>query len=122
MASNQSVPRDNNNVPLLNSYSTGSSGILVIPSAGTAVALSTVSVPCRAVAIYAFTTNSSTVAVGMDNGIIAEPASMGVAHIGKGEQLVQGASTDIYATDASNVYFNTGTSATTDGISYVIYV
>lgn len=118
MATNLSVPRDNNNVPLIQSYAAGVSGTKTTSAtAGTPVAIVAASRPCRAVAVYAYTTNSDTVAVGMDTGLVAE--SSAGTKTGKGEQLTQGASTYIYATDAANVYLVSA--ANGDGVSFVIY-
>lgn len=94
-------------------YSTVVSGRKSSSSPGTAVAIVGSSTPCKKVSISVPTGNTSTqVAVG-DSTVLATPGSE------RGQILIVGASTDIYISDAVNIYVDVGTSG--DAITFNIF-
>lgn len=70
--------------------------------------------PCHHVALYAYVANASYVFVGDATNTLAKTDKTG-----KGECLIQGASTICYVVDASLIYFDVVTSG--DGVSFTIY-
>lgn len=112
------IKRDDNMSPAyFASASVLTSGTKLSTTPGTPVALVASSIPCHHVAIYAYIGNSSNVAVGDQTNTLAEPATNNKT--GKGELLVQGASTICYVVDASLIYIDVATSG--DGVTYTIY-
>lgn len=88
-------------------------------TSGTNVAVQLIasSTPCKKVALYAYTTNSDTIAVGTST-VFAESSSTGTK-TGRGEQLLQGGATSVYISDASLLWV--ASAAKGDGVSFVVY-
>lgn len=94
-------------------YTTVASGRKSSSSVGTAVAIVAISTPCKKVSISVPTGNtSSQVAIG-DSTALATPGSE------RGQILIVGASTDVYISDAQNIYVDVGTSG--DAITFNVF-
>ncbi len=86
----------------------------VVTSAGTAVAISSTSIPCRSVTLTALETNSGTVVAG-GSGVVAALGTTGATGTRKGTPLAAGDSVTFAVHDLADVFIDSTVSA--EGVS-----
>lgn len=91
-------------------------GTKVTAGTNVSVQLSASSVSCTKVSIYAYSTNSNTVAVGTST-VLAE--SLSGTKTGRGEQLVPAGATTVFVNDLSKIWIASAVNG--DGVSFVAY-
>lgn len=108
----ETLPRDDNNVPLQNVFSTINDGRQTVTTAGTRVQLSSTSTASKRIDITAETDNTGFIVVGGAN-VVATLATR------RGIPLAAGESYTFYITNLNKVYLDSTVS--TDGVTYVYF-
>lgn len=94
------------------SYRTIGDGVKSVTTAGTAVQLSSTSVPCRMVEIQARVANTGNIAVGSSSVVAAAGSERGII-------LVPGASVSLRVTDLNKLYLDAAVSG--EGVSFLYF-
>lgn len=106
-------PRDENFVPLQNTYRTISDGTKTVTSAGTRVPLVSSATPCKRVDMTASYTNTDMVVVGASSVVAAALTRRGVP-------LAPGQTYTFYPSDLADVYIDSVVSG--EGVTFVYFV
>lgn len=95
-----------------NSFKSIGDGVKSVTTAGTAVQVSTTSIPCRMVEIQARVANTGNIAVGASTVVAAAGSERGFI-------LVPGASVSLRVTDVNKLYIDAAVSG--EGVSFLYF-
>ena len=98
---------------IIDGYNSGGDGRKTVTTAGTAVALSDTSVPCRRITVQAERDNTGFIAVGFSSSVNATAGSERGAILGAGEAV------DVYTSNLDKVQINSTVNG--DGVTFVYY-
>ncbi len=106
------LPRDDNRVPLQNTYKTIGTGRKTVTTAGTAVALVASSTECKRLEIQALYSNTGNISVGDSNTLAGTGSERGII-------LLPGGSYTVGITDVASIYIDSSVNG--EGVSFTYF-